>query len=68
MKNRKTFTLRLDEETLNKLAYISTKNKRSINNQIECMVDKLISDFLKKTGQFFLLLRNKIMSNVYPKT
>lgn len=50
MKNRKTFTLRLDEDMLNKLSYISNKNKRSINNQLECMVDDLISAFEKENG------------------
>lgn len=50
MKNRKTFTLRLDEETLTKLGYLSAKNKRSINNQLEIVIDQLILDFEKENG------------------
>lgn len=50
MKNRKTFTLRLDEDMLTKLGFIADSNKRSINNQLECMVDQLISNFEKENG------------------
>ncbi len=51
MKPRKTFTLRLDESILTKLGFISTHNKRSINNQIEVLLEGFISDFEKQHGE-----------------
>ena len=51
MKSRKTFTLRLEEAMLSKLGYISTQNKRSINNQIEVLLEKFIEDFEKDNGK-----------------
>ena len=50
MKSRKTFTLRLEESMLSKLGYISTQNKRSINNQIEVLLEEFIADFEKDNG------------------
>ena len=50
MNNRKTFTLRLDEKLLNKLHYVSGKNKRSVNNQIEVLVEQFIEEFEKENG------------------
>ena len=50
MNPRKTFTLRLKEETLYKLSIIAGKNKRSINNQLECVIENLISEFEKENG------------------
>jgi len=51
MGKRKTFTLRLDEDTLKQLHYISDKNMRSINNQIEILIYNFISDFEKENGE-----------------
>lgn len=51
MSKRKTFTLRLDEDTLERLHYVSDKNKRSVNNQLEILIDDFISDFQKKNGE-----------------
>ena len=51
MKSRKTFTLRLEESMLSKLGYISAQNKRSINNQIEVLLEKFIEDFEKDNGK-----------------
>lgn len=50
MKARKTFTLRLEESMLSKLGYISAQNKRSINNQIEVLLEEFIADFEKDNG------------------
>lgn len=50
MKSRKTFTLRLDEDMLTKLGFIAESNKRSINNQLECMIDQLITSYEKEKG------------------
>lgn len=51
MKLRKTFTLRLDESMLTKLGFISAQNKRSINNQIEVLLEGFISDFEEQHGE-----------------
>ena len=47
MNSRKTFTLRIEEDTLNRLHYIAKLNKRSANNQIEILIETFISDFEK---------------------
>lgn len=57
MKSRKTFTLRLEEAMLSKLGYISTQNKRSINNQIEVLLEEFIADFEKDNGKIPLDLK-----------
>ena len=49
--NRKTFTLRLQDELLNKLHYIAAYNKRSVNNQLEVLIEKFISDFEQEVGE-----------------
>lgn len=51
MKSRKTFTLRIEEDTLNRLHYIAKLNKRSVNNQIELLIEAFISDFQKANGE-----------------
>ena len=50
MKYKKTFTLRLNEPLLNKLHYASDINKRSVNNQIEVIIEQFIKDFEKEHG------------------
>ncbi|MDR1531950.1 MAG: Arc family DNA-binding protein [Clostridiales bacterium] len=47
---RKTFTLRLEEEFLEKLHYISELDKRSVNNLLEVLVEKSIHNFEKENG------------------
>lgn len=51
MSNRKTFTLRVEETTLQQLHYISKLNKRSVNNQIEMLIENFIADFVKENGE-----------------
>lgn len=51
MNSRKTFTLRIEEDTLNRLHYIAKLNKRSANNQIEILIETFISDFEKANGE-----------------
>lgn len=51
MKSRRTFTLRLEDGLLKKLHVASEKNKRSVNNQIECLIEEFISDFESEHGQ-----------------
>lgn len=48
---RKTFTLRIENDILKQLHYISQKNKRSVNNQIELLIESFISDFVKENGE-----------------
>ena len=50
MNYRKTFTLRLEEKMLEKLHYTADKNKRSLNNQIEVILEKFLDDFEKTYG------------------
>ncbi len=54
MNSRKTFTLRLDEKMLDKLHFVSEKNKRSVNNQIEFLLEQFIEDFEKENGVILL--------------
>lgn len=47
---KKTFTLRLEDENFEKIRFISSKNKRSIANQIEYLVEQYISEYEKENG------------------
>lgn len=47
---KKTFTLRLEDENFEKIKYISSKNKRSMANQIEYLIEQYILEFEKKNG------------------
>lgn len=49
--NRKTFTLRIEETPLKQLHYISKQNKRSVNNQIELLIQNFILEFQKENGE-----------------
>lgn len=42
--------LRLEEDTLKKITYISKRNKRSLNAQIEFVVQECIEDYETKNG------------------
>lgn len=48
--NKRQFTLRLQENSFEKIKIIAEINKRSIANQIELLIDKFISDYEKKHG------------------
>lgn len=48
--DKRTFTLRLDDILFDKLKVISDKNKRSLNKQIEFLVEECIDDYEKKNG------------------
>lgn len=50
-KNIKFFTLRIDEELLNKLKVVAEKNKRSVNAQIELLVERCVEEFEKEYGK-----------------
>jgi len=45
-----TLTLRLNEDTHAKVKYIAELEYRSLNNQIEFIIQKYIKDFEKENG------------------
>ena len=42
--------LRLEESTWQKISYISKRNKRSLNSQIEYLVENYIEEYEKQNG------------------
>lgn len=48
--NRKQFTLRLDETIYKKIELIAKRNKRSINGQIEYLLEDCIFEHEQKYG------------------
>lgn len=48
--DKRIFTLRLDDILFDKLKVIADKNKRSLNKQIEFLVEECIDEFEKKNG------------------
>lgn len=55
---KRKFTLRIGEDTMSKIDIIAEKNKRSINAQIEFVLEKHVEEFEKQTGKI------KITKNV----
>jgi len=53
-KDLKGMTVRLDEETSNKLRYISEYNGRSGNRQIRFLINKAIREFEEEHGKIEL--------------
>ena len=47
MENIVTCTLRINEKSWEKLKEIAQKNKRSINKEIEYIIDKRIEEFVR---------------------
>jgi hypothetical protein len=52
--NRKQFTLRLDEKIFTKIEVIAKKNKRSVNGQIEFLLEECIFEYEQKYGNIDL--------------
>lgn len=51
MKNYQTnYPLRLDEQLMEKLKVVSSKNSRSVNKQIEFLVTQCVEQFEKDNG------------------
>lgn len=48
--NKKQYPLRVDEILLSKLKVISDKNHRSINSQIEYIIEICVSEYESKNG------------------
>ncbi len=49
-KEKRVFTLRVDDELYDKIKVIADKNKRSLNGQIELLIEQCIVEFEKKNG------------------
>ena len=50
MEMRRNFTLRVESVLLDKLHHAAKRNKRSVNNQIEMLIQDFIDDFEKANG------------------
>lgn len=48
---KKPYALRVDEVSFNKLKVISYANHRSVNSQIEMLIEQCISDYEKENGE-----------------
>ena len=51
---KKSYALRVDEVAFEKLKIISNSKHRSINSQIEALIDLCISDYEEKNGEIQL--------------
>ena len=51
MKNQKTVTVRIAEELLGKLAYVSEKEGRTLNNQFLLLARNSVAYFEKNQGK-----------------
>lgn len=47
---KRQFTIRIDDDILNKIGYIAKKNKRSLNAQVEYTLEKCVTDYEKEHG------------------
>lgn len=47
---KKSYALRLDETAFEKLKVIASDNRRSVNSQIETLVDQCITEYEKANG------------------
>jgi hypothetical protein len=45
------FTLRIPEELMNRIRYISEQNKRSANKEIEFALTRYVADYEKAIGK-----------------
>lgn len=48
---KKAYTLRIDETLLDKIRVIAEKNKRSINAQIEYLIQQCVEEFEAEHGE-----------------
>ena len=48
--NKRRYTLRLDEETLNKLGYIAEYEGRTKNKEVERLIRRNIAEFEREHG------------------
>ena len=48
---KKSYALRVDETAFEKLKVISAANHRSVNSQIEALIEKCISEYERENGE-----------------
>ena len=48
---KRTFTFRVEDSLWEKFHTIANSNKRSVNNQLEVIVEQFITDFEKENGE-----------------
>lgn len=53
---KKAYALRVDEPAFEKLKIISNANHRSVNSQIEALIEQCITDYEKQNGEIHLTL------------
>ena len=51
---KKSYALRVDEKAFEKLKIISASNHRSINSQIEALIEQCIFNYEEKNGKIQL--------------
>lgn len=44
------FSLRVEENIFKKLRYVAEKNKRSVNSEIEFIIEKAVKNYESKNG------------------
>lgn len=64
MKNQKTVTVRISEELLGKLAYVSEKEGRSLNNQFLLLARNSVAYFEKNHGKIDAAKTNEALSKL----
>ena len=50
-KGNKHFTIRVDEELLRKFRYVAKKDRRSMNNELLCLIRDNIEEFEAEHGE-----------------
>ena len=48
---KRTFTFRVEDALWEKFHKISEENKRSVNNQLECLVDDFVKCYERENGE-----------------
>ena len=48
---KKAYALRVDEQAFEKLKVISAANHRSVNSQIEALIEKCIFEYERENGE-----------------
>ena len=64
MKNQKTVTVRIAEELLGKLAYVSEKEGRTLNNQFLLLARNSVAYFEKNHGKIDATKTNEALSKL----
>lgn len=53
---KKSYALRVDENAFEKLKIISSANHRSINSQIEALIEECIRDYENVNGEILITI------------